>query len=202
MTTHHRHIGSASNPGPVRSSACEAPDGVWCGAMRQPDAWVEKAPEPSHARVGEELPSARWEHTILIFHKILIYANIRSRRRQLGTRLCAGPGPSRSDLSAGRDRYSVARGADAPAAVASQRRWKRRLLTARLGCDSRRRGHGRRSITFERPVGELRPLIQIRYGPSIRFETMPWRQAGRHGRTELPKLLRARATNALRRVRM
>jgi hypothetical protein len=40
---------------------------------------MEKAPEPSHARTGEELPSARWQYTILILHKILIYANTRSR---------------------------------------------------------------------------------------------------------------------------
>jgi uncharacterized protein (DUF1501 family) len=57
MTTHHRHIGSASNPGPVitRLGAQTKPDGVWCGAMRQLDARMEKAPESSHASIGEEL---------------------------------------------------------------------------------------------------------------------------------------------------
>jgi hypothetical protein len=41
---------------------------------------MEKAPEPSHARVGEErIPRARWEYTILILCKILIYANAGSR---------------------------------------------------------------------------------------------------------------------------
>jgi hypothetical protein len=45
---------------------------------------MEKAPEPSHARIGEELPSARWEYTKLILHKLLIYANIQSARRHSG----------------------------------------------------------------------------------------------------------------------
>jgi hypothetical protein len=57
MTTHHRHIGSASNPGPVSTrlgAQAKPPDGVWCGAMRRLDARMEKAPESSQARIGEE----------------------------------------------------------------------------------------------------------------------------------------------------
>jgi hypothetical protein len=100
-------------PGPVSTrlgAQAKPPDGVWCGAMRRLDARMEKAPEPSHARMGEELPSARWQYTILILHKILIYANVRSRTASFGMRPCSGPGLLLSDRSAGRDRYSVARG--------------------------------------------------------------------------------------------
>jgi hypothetical protein len=52
---------------------------------------MEKVPEPAHARIGEELPDARWEYTISILHKIFFYANARSRNASFGMRPCAGP---------------------------------------------------------------------------------------------------------------
>jgi hypothetical protein len=77
--------------------------------MRRLDARMEKAPEPSHVRKGEErTPRARWEYTRLILCKILIYANVRLRTASFGMRPCAGPGLLAPTLSAGRDRYSVA----------------------------------------------------------------------------------------------
>jgi hypothetical protein len=66
---------------------------------------MEKAPEPSHARIGEELPSARWEYTILTLRKILIYANVSSHTASFGMRPCAGPGLLPPTYRAGRDRY-------------------------------------------------------------------------------------------------
>jgi hypothetical protein len=52
---------------------------------------MEKAPEPSHACIGEELPSTGWEYTILIMRKILIYANVRSRAASFGMRCASVP---------------------------------------------------------------------------------------------------------------